>query len=79
MVVSRRRWLLGRASFEALGQAGGDRELLVAMARLREVHELPVAFFASTAGSAGPCTWTRARPRCSKGWPGWPPPASGSR
>ncbi|MEV0825401.1 hypothetical protein [Nonomuraea rubra] len=49
VVVSRRRWLLGRASFEALGQAGGDRELLVAMARLREVHELPVAFFASTA------------------------------
>ncbi|MGW3349365.1 hypothetical protein ACWDA3_39230 [Nonomuraea rubra] len=48
VVVSRRRWLLRRASFEALGQAGGDRELLVAMARLREVHELPVAFFAST-------------------------------
>ncbi|MEV0999168.1 hypothetical protein [Nonomuraea sp. NPDC050202] len=48
VVISRRRWRLARASFEALGQAGGDRELLVAMARLREVHELPVAFFAST-------------------------------
>ncbi|GAA4948916.1 hypothetical protein HD597_002315 [Nonomuraea thailandensis] len=48
VVVSRRRWRLGRSSFDALGQAGSDRELLVAMARLREVHELPVAFFAST-------------------------------
>ncbi|WP_187414174.1 hypothetical protein [Nonomuraea sp. PA05] len=49
VVFSRRLWRVGRASFEALEQAGGDRELLVAMARLREAHDLPVAFFASTA------------------------------
>ncbi|GAA2207908.1 hypothetical protein GCM10009850_033660 [Nonomuraea monospora] len=49
VVLSRRLWRLGGSSFEALGQAGGDRELLVAMARLREAHDLPVAFFASTA------------------------------
>ncbi|WP_186403515.1 lantibiotic dehydratase [[Actinomadura] parvosata] len=48
VVISRRRWRLGRASFEALAQAGDDRELLVAMARLREVHELPEAFYAAT-------------------------------
>ncbi|MFC7584185.1 hypothetical protein ACFQYP_10950 [Nonomuraea antimicrobica] len=48
VVMSKRRWQVGRASFEELGQAGGDRDLLVAMARLRETHDLPVAFFAST-------------------------------
>ncbi|UBU09696.1 lantibiotic dehydratase [Nonomuraea gerenzanensis] len=49
VVVSRRTWRLGRGSFEALAQAGDDRELLVAMARLRDSHGLPEAFFASTA------------------------------
>ncbi|MFI7133088.1 hypothetical protein ACIBQ1_45955 [Nonomuraea sp. NPDC050153] len=48
VVISRRAWRVGRASFEALGQATGDRELLVAMARLRETHELPVTFFAAS-------------------------------
>ncbi|MEV4172102.1 hypothetical protein [Nonomuraea sp. NPDC049709] len=49
VVMSGRRWRVGRSSFEALGQAAGDRELLLAMARLREIHDLPVAFFASSA------------------------------
>ncbi|MFC4010350.1 lantibiotic dehydratase [Nonomuraea purpurea] len=49
VVLSRRRWRIGMTSFEALGQAGGDRELLVAMARLRESHDLPETFFASSA------------------------------
>ncbi|MFI6736306.1 hypothetical protein ACIBI9_25570 [Nonomuraea sp. NPDC050451] len=48
VVISRRAWRVGRASFETLGQAVGDRELLVAMARLRETHELPVTFFAAS-------------------------------
>jgi hypothetical protein len=48
VVISRRAWRVGRASFEALGQALGDRELLVAMARLRETHDLPVTFFAAS-------------------------------
>ncbi|MGW0203930.1 hypothetical protein ACWDX9_62050, partial [Nonomuraea sp. NPDC003201] len=48
VVISRRAWRVGRASFEALGQAVGDRELLVAMARLRETHDLPVTFFAAS-------------------------------
>ncbi|MET7335564.1 hypothetical protein [Nonomuraea sp. NPDC005650] len=48
VVISRRAWRVGRASFEALGQATGDRELLVAMARLRETHDLPVTFFAAS-------------------------------
>ncbi|MGR6917234.1 hypothetical protein ACU635_23615 [[Actinomadura] parvosata] len=48
VVISRRRWRLERASFEALAQAGDDRELLVAMARLREAHDLPEAFYAAT-------------------------------
>ncbi|MEV4017966.1 hypothetical protein AB0J35_46485 [Nonomuraea angiospora] len=48
VVISRRAWRVGRASFEALGQAAGDRELLVAMARLRETHDLPVTFFAAS-------------------------------
>ncbi|MFB4280119.1 lantibiotic dehydratase [Nonomuraea sp. MTCD27] len=54
VVVSGRRWRVGRSSFEALGQAAGDRELLVAMARLREDHDLPVAFFASSAREREP-------------------------
>ncbi|MGW4802243.1 hypothetical protein ACWEPC_58510, partial [Nonomuraea sp. NPDC004297] len=48
VVISRRRWWLGRASFDTLGQADRDRDLLVAMARLRAAYELPVAFFASS-------------------------------
>ncbi|MGW6494768.1 hypothetical protein [Nonomuraea angiospora] len=48
VVISRRTWRVGRASFDALGQAVGDRELLVAMARLRETHDLPVTFFAAS-------------------------------
>ncbi|SEH00694.1 hypothetical protein SAMN05444920_117125 [Nonomuraea solani] len=48
VVISRRRWRVGRTSFDALGQAAGDRELLVAMARLRETHDLPPTFFAAS-------------------------------
>ncbi|WP_223190965.1 lantibiotic dehydratase, partial [Nonomuraea terrae] len=48
IVISRRRWSFDRASFEGLGQAAGDGELLVAMARLRESHGLPVTFFAAS-------------------------------
>ncbi|WP_188193931.1 lantibiotic dehydratase [Nonomuraea sp. SYSU D8015] len=47
VVISRRRWQVARAAFEPLGRAGGDRELLLAMARLRESHELPLTFFAT--------------------------------
>ncbi|MFF4618633.1 hypothetical protein [Nonomuraea jabiensis] len=54
VVISRRAWHMGRASFEALGQAVGDRELLVAMARLRETHDLPVTFFAASARERRP-------------------------
>ncbi|WP_431922770.1 hypothetical protein [Nonomuraea jabiensis] len=54
VVISRRAWRVGRASFEALGQAVGDRELLVAMARLRETHDLPVTFFAASARERRP-------------------------
>lgn len=46
VVISRRRWQVGRASFDALGQADDDRGLLVAAARLRQVHDLPAAFYA---------------------------------
>ncbi|MFI6634147.1 hypothetical protein ACIBI7_35155 [Nonomuraea fuscirosea] len=46
VVISRRRWQVGRASFEALGLADDDRGLLVAAARLRQVHDLPAAFYA---------------------------------
>ncbi|MGN9840448.1 hypothetical protein ACTMTI_20205 [Nonomuraea sp. H19] len=46
IVISRRRWRLGRAAFEPLGRAAGDRGLLLAMACLREAHDLPVTFFA---------------------------------
>ncbi|TMR09428.1 lantibiotic dehydratase [Nonomuraea turkmeniaca] len=52
VVISRRRWRLGRMVFEALGRAGGDRELLLAMARLRERHDLPRTFFAAAFSSA---------------------------
>ncbi|MGW0803767.1 hypothetical protein [Nonomuraea sp. NPDC002799] len=48
VVISRRRWRIGAADFEAIGQAAGDRELLLAMARLRAAHELPQTFFASS-------------------------------
>ncbi|MEV0391073.1 hypothetical protein [Nonomuraea sp. NPDC050643] len=54
VVISRRRWRVGRSSFGALGQAAGDRELLVAMARLREIHDLPVTFFVSSARERRP-------------------------
>ncbi|MFI7228959.1 hypothetical protein ACIBO5_37575 [Nonomuraea angiospora] len=54
LVISRRAWRVGRASFDALGQAVGDRELLVAMARLRETHDLPVTFFAASARERRP-------------------------
>ncbi|MBB5783904.1 lantibiotic dehydratase [Nonomuraea jabiensis] len=54
VVISRRAWRVGRASFDALGQAAGDRELLVAMARLRETHDLPVTFFAASARERRP-------------------------
>ncbi|RVX42181.1 lantibiotic biosynthesis dehydratase-like protein [Nonomuraea polychroma] len=47
VVISRRRWRLGRLAFDALGRAGGDRELLLAMARLRDRHDLPRTFFAA--------------------------------
>ncbi|MGP3957873.1 hypothetical protein ACTWPT_17865 [Nonomuraea sp. 3N208] len=47
VVISRRRWRLGRIAFDALGRAGGDRDLLLAMARLRDLHHLPRTFFAA--------------------------------
>ena len=49
VVLAGRRWQLGAGAFEALGQAGGDGDLLVSMARLRETYELPVVFYAATA------------------------------
>lgn len=53
VVISRRRWREPAAAFEALGRAGGDRELLLAMARLREAHDLPVTFFAAAFAATG--------------------------
>ncbi|HEX4811222.1 MAG TPA: lantibiotic dehydratase [Nonomuraea sp.] len=50
VVISRRRWQLGRAALEALGRTGGDRDLLLAMARLRAAHDLPPTFFAAGPG-----------------------------
>jgi hypothetical protein len=47
VVISRRRWRVRAAAFEPLGRARGDREALLAMARLREAHDLPVTFFAA--------------------------------
>jgi hypothetical protein len=49
VVLAGRRWHVGGAAFEGFGQVGGDGDLLVAMARLREAYELPVVFFAATA------------------------------
>ncbi|MFC5835026.1 hypothetical protein [Nonomuraea insulae] len=54
VVISGRRWRMGRSSFEALEEAAGERALLVAMARLREVHDLPPAFYASSARERAP-------------------------
>ncbi|GAB2950042.1 hypothetical protein ACFMQL_41275 [Nonomuraea fastidiosa] len=49
VVLAGRRRHLEADAFEALGQAGGDGDLLVSMARLRETYELPVVFYAATA------------------------------
>ncbi|MFD0660701.1 lantibiotic dehydratase [Thermocatellispora tengchongensis] len=54
VVVSRRRWLIGRDRFDALGAAPGDSGRLVAMARLRAEHDLPGAFFASSPAERKP-------------------------
>lgn len=48
VVVARRRWSVGQSSLEALGQARGDGELLVEMARVRQAHGLPVTFFVTS-------------------------------
>ncbi|MCK2216531.1 lantibiotic dehydratase [Actinomadura sp. ATCC 31491] len=53
VVLARRRWRLARGASEALRHAGGDRDLLLAMARLREAHGLPRTFFAAAAPAAG--------------------------
>ncbi|MGA4987002.1 lantibiotic dehydratase [Nonomuraea bangladeshensis] len=49
VVLARRRWQLGRAASEPLRHASGsgERDLLLAMARLREAHDLPRTFFAA--------------------------------
>ncbi|MGP3913439.1 hypothetical protein [Nonomuraea sp. 10N515B] len=52
VVISRQRWRLGRIAFDALGRAGGDRDLLLAMARLRDLHHLPRTFFATAFATA---------------------------